>query len=379
MVQYGLDVIGSYAALFTGRRLGLITSVSGVDRHMRSAVDILHQTYGLTALYGPEHGVRGDKDAGEMVDTYTDPDTGLPVYSLYRKDSKRLTPAMLENIDVMIYDIQDIGTRFYTFLSTLLYAVEDCAANNIPLIVLDRPNPLGGSVVEGNILEDGYKSFVGAYAMPMRHGLTTGEFAQMVNRQQGFGCELTVVPCEGWKRDMLFNETGRLWMMPSLGIPRFETALLYPGHCLIEGTNLSEGRGTSCPFELIGAPFVDSARLCRTMNDKKLPGVVYTPAYFTPTSSKHKGEACGGIHAHVTDGHAFRPVQAGVELLYTLQEMYPAEFTFLAPYTQGGRQFIELLGGSNALLHQPKQALLARYEADSLDFTHKKAQYHLYT
>lgn len=377
-IKNGVDNISSYRNLFEGKRLGLITSIAGVDAGLHSSVDILHEAFGLTALFSPEHGVRGDREAGETVDTYTDAETGLPVYSLYRKDSKRFTPEMLDAVDAVVYDIQDVGVRFYTFISTLLYALEDCAKAGKELIILDRVNPLGGDVTEGNILDMNFSSFVGAYPLPVRHGLTVGEFAAMANGQQSIGCKLTVVPCSGWRRGQMFHDTGLFWVMPSLGLPRAESAYIYPGHCLFEGTNLSEGRGTSCPFELIGAPFVNGAKLAKAMNAKNLPGVIYTAAYFTPTSSKHNGTACQGVHAHITDPYALRPATAGVELLYTVREMYPDDFEFLAPYREGGHRFIELLGGGSLLVEKTKDEVLQIYVDDSARFKEAAVPYLLY-
>lgn len=250
MVLNGIDRYQEYSGLFQGKRVGLITSPSGMDREFRSAISLLNDICDLRALFSPEHGVRGSMGAGELVDAYEDPYTKIPVYSLYRKDSKRLTSEMLDLVDLVVYDIQDVGCRYYTFIYTMLYALEDCAKAGKEFVVLDRINPLGGSVTEGNILPKEFESFVGAYPLCMRYGLTVGEFARMANEEQGWNAKLTVVPCQGWKRGMLFPETGRPWIAPTMGIPRFETALLYPGACLLEGTNLSEGRGTTAPFEI---------------------------------------------------------------------------------------------------------------------------------
>lgn len=306
MVLNGLDHLADAAPWLKGRRLGLITSTSGVTRMLTSGIDAIHAQFPLTALFGPEHGVRGDHDAGATVETYTDPATRLPVYSLYRKDSQHMTPEMLDLVDTVIYDIQDIGARFYTYISTLLYVMRDCAAAGKELVVLDRINPLGGKV-EGGLLQPGFESFVGAYPLTTRYGLTPGEFARLANEEQHIGCQLHVLPVLGWKREMLFPETGLYWMMPSPAIPNFETALLYPGTCLTEATNISEGRGTSAPFELIGAPFINGAALADRMNAKKLPGVIFTAAYFTPSASKHAGRRCEGVHIHLTDTKAMTP------------------------------------------------------------------------
>lgn len=379
MVKYGIDTIDSHPELFSGRRLGLITSVSGTTSSLRSTVDVLNERYGLSALFAPEHGVRGNLHAGQSVDTYTDEVTGLPVFSLYSEHSKRLSLEMLEAVDTVVYDIQDIGARYYTFISTLLYALEDCAKHGRELVVLDRPNPLG-DLVEGNILETAYKSFVGAYPICMRYGLTAGELAIMTNDELALGCALTVVPTAGWKRRELFPDTKNCWLMPSLGIPRFETALLYPGTCLFEGTNLSEGRGTTCPFEIIGAPYINAHKLSSAANAMRLPGIIFTPAYFTPTFSKHQGTPCEGVHLHVTDSAAFEPVSTAVRLLYLIRECYQS-FAFLPPVSEGGRAFISLLAGSGVFESNdilPCDELLAQYAADSAAFAKRKQKYHIY-
>lgn len=380
MVRCGLENQSDCDAALRGKRLGLITSVSGVDSSLRSTIELLHERYGLSALFGPEHGVRGDRDAGQTVENYIDPQTGLMVHSLYRKDSKHMTPEMLQSLDAVVYDIQDLGTRFYTFISTLLYAVEDCAASHKELIVLDRPAPLDGCTVEGGMLQPAYSSFVGAYALPVRYGLTAGELARMYNEREGLGCNLTVVPVQGWKRKMRYPDTGRLFMTPSLGIPRFETALVYPGMCFFEGTNLSEGRGTSCPFEMVGAPWIDGHRLAKEMNSKKLPGVIFTAAFFTPTASKHQGKACQGVQLHVQNADSFLPVCTALELLDTVRKLYPKEFSFLPPVKQGGRPFISLLAGCDAFEDPDwdKDALIKRFEQESAAFELQKRQYHLY-
>lgn len=379
MVNNGIDRIDQYDNVFRGKRLGLLTSISGVDRKLTSTIDILSEKYTLTALYSPEHGVRGNVEAGGVVDTYEDPYSGVMVYSLYREDSRRFTEEMLNGVDALVYDIQDVGVRYYTFISTLYYACQECERRQMELIILDRLNPLGG-YVEGNLLQEGYESFVGAYPLCMRYGLTAGELAGMICGEQGYSFPLTILPVTGWKRDMLFPETGNLWMMPSLGLPRFETALLYPGTCLFEGTNLSEGRGTSAPFELIGAPYVDGYRFAKYMNGKGLPGVLFSPAYFTPTASKYAGEGCEGVHVHVTDPHRFEPCRTGLELLFGFRACYPEQFSYLPPHKEGGRRFIELLFGSDGIVREDVtlQGVLEKYDKDSRIFRQRQERYHLY-
>jgi len=378
-MRNGIDRIGEYGSLFSGKRLGLITSVTGLSVDFTSTIDVLHREYKLSALFSPEHGVRGDVPPGDLVGTYVDEATGVTAYSLYREDSKRMTPEMLDAVDAVIYDIQDVGARFYTFLYTMLYALEDCAAAGKEFIVLDRVNPLGDRT-EGNVLKKGFESFVGGFPLATRYGLTIGEFARMANDRLGLGAKLTVVPVEGWERSMLYPETGRCWIPPSMGIPKFDTALLYPGLCLFEGTNLSEGRGTTSPFQNIGAPFIDAQSLCAAMKEKKLPGAAFTPAYFTPTASKFQGEACQGVSIHVTDPYLISPVEVGLTLLFEIFHRYGESAHFLPPVREGGRPFIELLCGSDILTRQKKSLpeILDEFAAESLAFAKEKREYEIY-
>lgn len=380
MVRNGIDCVEKYKELFSGR-VGLITSVTGLTAEFESTIDILHREFGLTALFSPEHGVRGNIPPGDTVDTYTDPYTGVTAYSLYRKDSKRLTDEMLSQVDCMVYDIQDVGARFYTFMYTMLYALEDCARAGKRFIVLDRLNPIGGSCVEGNLLDPAFASFVGGYPLPTRYGLTIGEFAHMANEQLHLNADLHVVPISGWKREMLFPETGRCWIPPSMNIPTFETALAYIGTCLFEGTNLSEGRGTTMPFQTVGAPFFDGQALSREMNAKSLPGVKFTPAYFTPTTSKFAGEACQGVTLHITDTRALRPAETGLILLTTMFELAEGKAYFLPPAGDEPRQFINLLTGGDFLTDHPlkTQEIIEKYRVESTAFAEQKKQFELYS
>lgn len=379
MIRNGIDRVEDYAGWFEGKRLGLITSTTGLTGDFTSSIQILNDRFQLTALFSPEHGVRGDLAAGEIVDTYRDLITGVPVYSLYRKDSKRLTAEMLEEVDAVVYDIQDVGTRFYTYIYTMLYALEDCAAAGKEFIVLDRINPLDGMTVEGNILKDGFKSFIGNYPLAVRYGLTAGEVAAMANEQMGWNAKLSVVPCSGWEREMLFPDTGRLWVMPSLGLPRFESALVYPGTCLFEGTNLSEGRGTTAPFEMIGAPYLEAEKLADEMNGQRLPGVRFRPVYFKPNVSKNSGEQCRGVQLHITDYRAFQPFETGVRLLFTIKNNYE-QFSFLPPIKEGSRPFIDLLGGDSVFREEPfdVEEKLEQFREESRAFAEMKKQFHMY-
>lgn len=332
--------------LIKGKRVGLITNPTGVDQNLTSVVDLLFNDpdVELTALYGPEHGVRGSAQAGAYVEYYIDEKTQLPVYSLYGK-TKKPTPDMLENVDVLLFDIQDVGTRFYTYIYTMAYAMEAAKENDIPFIVLDRPNPLGGVKVEGPVLESEYKSFVGNYEIPLRHGMTVGELAMLFNEEFNIGADLTVIEMDRWKRTMNYEETPLEFVMPSPNMPTLDTAFVYPGAALIEGTNVSEGRGTTKPFELIGAPFINSDDLAAKLNSLNLPGVKFRAASFTPTFSKHSGKLSHGIEIHITDYESFEPIVTGLHIVKTIHDMYPEDFEFRAEDSKG-ISFFDLLTGN---------------------------------
>lgn len=378
MVLFGVDNLPRHLELLRGR-VALVTAPSGRTAGNESTIDALARVCELVLLLAPEHGVRGDKAAGALFDDEVDPESGIPVASLYNPGSKHLSADAAQRFDTLVYDIQDVGCRYYTFISTLRYLIADCAAYGKRLVVLDRPDPLGDRV-EGGMLRQDCASFVGGYDLPVRYGLTCGELARMIDRETGCGCDLHVVPCTGLRRDMTFGDWGRYWIMPSLGIPRFETALLYPGTCLIEGTNLSEGRGTAAPFEIIGAPYIRAESLCRAFNAMELPGVTATPVYFTPTSSKHQGVLCGGIHIHIVDERAVEPVELGVRLLDLIRRMYPGDFAFLPPVREGGKPFISLLAGHRDFEdpHWDPDEILNRYARESEAFRERKRPYHIY-
>ncbi len=380
MFRLGIERIDEYAHCFEGKRLGMITSASGTDQALQSSVSMFHDRFPLVALYGPEHGVRGAVGAGEIVEgMQIDAPTGLPVYSLYRKDSQHFTPEMLDLVDTLVYDIQDLGLRFYTYVSTLLYAMEDCAKAGKELIVLDRPNPLGGMVIEGGMMDASLHSFVGSYPMPIRYGLTAGEFALMANEEQKIGCQLTVVPMAGWTRDLFFKDLGYPFLMPSPSIPHFENAVLYAGTCLLEGTNLSEGRGTADPFALIGAPFIDGYALCEAVKGFDLAGVIVTPATFTPTASKHAHQTCQGVHLHLTDPFRYPAVEMAIRLIDHIRTTYPDDFAFLGIPDDFDHPMMDLLTGSTAMrMGEPIEALLSSWKQQSEDFARYSKRYWLY-
>ena len=378
MVLFGADRVEEYRHLFVGRT-ALLTGPSGRTSANTPTIDVLKACCDLRLLLAPEHGVRGDKPAGALFADEMDGESGLPVRSLYTKTSKRLSPETLGLFDTLVYDMADVGCRYYTFLSSLRYCIEDCAAAGKRLVVLDRPNPLGDRV-EGGLLRQETSSFVGGYPIPVCYGLTCGELAEMMNAELGCGCDLRIVPCGGLTRGMTFRDWGHCWVMPSLGIPRFETALLYPGTCLIEGTNLSEGRGTADPFAILGAPFIRAEEFCREFNGLHCPGVEATPVYFTPTASKHQGTLCGGAQLHVTDEAGLQPAAMGVKLLDMLRRMYPGDFQFLPPVRPDGKPFISLLAGHRDFENPDWNAdeLINRYERESRAFRLRKAPYERY-
>ncbi|MBR2047634.1 MAG: DUF1343 domain-containing protein [Oscillospiraceae bacterium] len=379
MVLCGADRIAEFAHFFTGR-VALLTSPTGRTRDNRSTIEVLKNHCDLILLLAPEHGVRGDKPAGALFSDELDEESRLPVRSLYTKDSKRLSRETLEKFDTLVYDIADVGCRYYTFISTLRYCMEDCAAAGKRLVVLDRPNPLGDRV-EGGLLREDCASFVGSYPLPVCYGLTCGELARMMNGELGCGCDLHIVPCGGLTRQMTFRDWNHYWVMPSLNIPRYETALLYPGTCLFEGTNLSEGRGTADPFAIIGAPYVRSEELARAFNDLDCPGVIATPVYFTPTTSKHQGTLCGGIHLHITDEAGLEPVAMGVKLVDLLRRMYPEDFRLLPPFRKGGKHFLSLLAGHRDFENHDwdAEAILSRYAQEAEAFRARKEPYEIYS
>lgn len=317
--------------VLSGKKVGLITNPTGIDSKLTSIVDLLHDDpdINLTALFGPEHGVRGDAQAGASVEYYIDEKTGLPVYSLYGK-TKKPTPEMLKDVEVLVFDIQDVGTRYYTYIYTMAYAMEAAKENDIPFIVLDRPNPQGGESVDGPVLEPEFSSFVGLYPIPLKHGMTVGELATFFNKEYKIGADLKVIKMKGWKRDMDYDDTGLPFVLPSPNMPTVSTTFVYPATGLIEGTNVSEGRGTTKPFELIGAPYINSGELAGKLNALRLPGVKFRAASFTPTFSKHAGKLSHGVEVYITDREEFKAVPTGLHIIKTIQDLYPGDFEFLA-------------------------------------------------
>jgi uncharacterized protein YbbC (DUF1343 family)/CubicO group peptidase (beta-lactamase class C family) len=323
-----------------GLRVGLITNHTGRDRAGRQTIDVLREAQGvkLAALFSPEHGIRGQAD--EKVSDSVDEKTGLPVYSLYG-ETRRPKPEQLKNLDALVYDIQDVGARFYTYVSTLGYAMEAAAQAHIPFFVLDRPNPIGGVEVEGPLADADKLSFTAYHSIPVRHGMTVGELAQLYNEQRKLGCDLRVVKMENWRRAMWLDSTGQTWVNPSPNMRSLTEATLYPGVGLLETTNVSVGRGTDTPFELVGAPWLDGQKLAAYLNARGLAGVRFVPVRFTPRASVFKEQECGGVNIIVTDRALFRPVRAGIEMAVALRRLYPKDWKV--------DEYVRLLANADAL------------------------------
>jgi uncharacterized protein YbbC (DUF1343 family) len=349
-VKTGAEVLPRRSfEIIKNKSVGLVTNHTGVTESLRHIADVLHKSseVKLTTLFGPEHGIRGDLQAGHVVESYTDGRTGLPVYSLYG-ETKKPTMDMLGNVDVLLFDIQDVGARYYTYIYTMSYAMEAASEAGIPFIVLDRPNPINGVSVEGNILNPEFKSFVGRYPIPVRHGMTVGELAMLFNVGHGIEADLKVVRMEDWLRDMWFDETGLTWVQPSPNIPTSDTAIVYPGTCLLEGTNVSEGRGTTKPFELLGAPWIDSSKLIAELRSRELPGALFRQAYFTPAFSKYCRERCSGVQVHVTERDTFRPLETSLHIVNAIGRLHPDRFEWTKPES-GSRYYFDTLAGTDRI------------------------------
>lgn len=331
-VRTGLDVlVEEKFRPLRGLSVGLVCNPTSVDRKLRHAADLLHEaaTVRLVKLFGPEHGVRGDAQYMAAVADDRDRRTGLPVHSLYGSSVRSLCPPpeQLADLDALVFDIQDVGARYYTYQATMMLCMEVAARQRLRFFVLDRPNPIGGDAVEGPRLVPGFESFCGMHDLAPRHGMTVGELARMFHAERGLAAlELTVIECRGWTRNAYQRETGTPWVFPSPNMPTPETALVYPGMCLLEGTNLSEGRGTTRPFELFGAPWLDADALVAELGSARLPGVVFRPVSFVPMFDKHQGVRCQGAEIFVTDRDAFRPFRTGVACVATARALAPAQF-----------------------------------------------------
>ncbi|MBI3463032.1 MAG: DUF1343 domain-containing protein, partial [Planctomycetes bacterium] len=333
-VQIGLETcLDAPPEILRGQRFGLLMNQASIDHRFRYAHHLLAERFPgqLKALFSPQHGLWGEQQDNMIESAHrTDQRLGVPVYSLYSK-TRRPTPEMLDGLDCLVVDLQDVGTRVYTFIWTVSYCLEACAATGIPVVVLDRPNPIGGELVEGPCLDPAFASFVGRAPIPMRHALTMGEMAAYLNDHFKLGAELYVVRMNGWRRAMTFSETGLPWVLPSPNLPRIEGVDVYPGQVLLEGTNLSEGRGTTVPFEVCGAPYIDPEQLIEALGAFDLPGLSLRPIRFEPTFQKWKGQSCGGLYLHVTDRQTFRPYRATLAMLACVRRLWPNDFAWRSP------------------------------------------------
>lgn len=369
-MEIGLDqiLVEPYASSLRGKRLGLVTNSSCFDSRFSSSVSLFHTHYDLQVLFAPEHGLSGSGAAGQVIEDERDPVTAIPIRSLYRGEQSRLDPSLFADIDLLVFDMQDVGLRFYTYISTL----EQLMHVGVPLLVLDRPNPLGGKVVEGPILDAQHASFVGLEGLAVRYGLSIGELACFLNGERSIGCNLQLVPLQGWKRSQRWEDLKRPWIMTSPAIAHHNAIDLYAGFCLLEGTNLSEGRGTSAPFELFGAPFINAHHLSSHVRNLGLEGVAFTPITFVPSSSKFQGEVCHGLYAHVTDKRCFRPFKTALSVLSLVWEQYPDMLTFNASFAHLAG-FAEQEIGSQYL-----HSTLQRIEEEAHIFAHIKRSYEIY-
>jgi uncharacterized protein YbbC (DUF1343 family) len=338
------------------QRVGVVANPASVDAQFRHIVRAI-ATEGdvtLAAIFGPQHGYRADAQ-DNMIETghSHDPTRGVPVYSLY-SDTREPTAEMLQNVDVLLVDLQDVGSRIYTFIYTMANCLRAGRKHGVPVIVTDRPNPIGGDTIDGPVLVEGFESFVGQFPIPLRYAMTIAELARFFNELHGIGADLTVVPMENWRRPMHFDETGLPWVMPSPNVPTLDTAVVYPGTVLFEGTNVSEGRGTTRPFELIGAPWVDPEGLTEKLAAHRLPGVHFRPVVFEPTFQKHARSACGGCQLHVLDRAQFRAVESAIAVLAEIRDQDPAKFEWKQPPYEYEREKLpfDILSGSSELREQ---------------------------
>ena len=378
------NFLAAHTGLAAGKRLALLACPSSVDRQLRGSIELLHRhpALNLCALFAPEHGIRGAAQAGAKVASAIDPITGLPAYSLYG-DTLKPRAETLRELDAIIIDLQGAGVRFYTFVATILYVMQAAAEAGISVILLDRPAPITGHRVEGPLLDPAYASFVGPAALPIRFGMTIGELASMLNAE-GIGCQLHVIPLLGWRRELWYDQTGLPFLPSSPNLPTLDSLTLYPGTCLIEGANLSEGRGTTRPFEYIGAPWIQAEALSERLNALRLPGARFRPVYFEPAFSKFQGQVCGGVHIFVSDRHSFQPIETALRLLQIVKRDYPDDFAWREPWQTGAHPPIDLLWGSDALRRQidadgDVAELIDGWGADLAGFQERRTAHLLYS
>ena len=385
----GIDRLNEFPKVLGGKRLGLMTGGSGVGRDFRASIEILKEAYNLTALFAPEHGVRGEQQGGVRIHNQLDAHSGVPIFSLFDDaiDTTIATPRAalympsqeaLDRIDALVVDIQDVGSRYYTYPSTLFYIMKACAAAGKECIVLDRPNPIGGDI-EGNTHREENLSFIGLTRVPIRHGMTMGELAKFYNGEYHLNCPLEVIPVSGWNRSMYYDETGLPRICPSPNLPTLDGVVLYNATCMFAGTNLSDGRGTTRPFEYLGAPYMNPFDVKDAFDEMRLPGVAFSVAHYIPTFFKYAGEVCPAVQIHVLDKRAVRSVALGVRMMRTLQAMYPNDFAFTRP-KPGGRWHIDIESGTDELRATTKTAdeILAGWDEEARAFSAIRDRYGLY-
>ena len=365
-------------ARLRGKRVGLITNHSGIDRSRTSDIDLIaqHKDLKLVALLAPEHGIRGNIEAGVKVADEKDPKTGIPIYSLYMSEDRGPTPEMLKDVDVLVYDLQEVGGRTWTYVSTMALSMQAAARKGIPFVVLDRPNPIGGEIVEGALLDPKFKSFVGMYPIPARHGMTVGELATLFNQKYGINCDLIVARVANWRRSQWFDETGLPWVNPSPNLRSLAALSSYPGSVYFEGTTLTEGRGTDRPFEQIGAPWLNAPEVVRVMNERRLPGIRFEAITMSvlPTAAKHKGLTIPAIRFVITDRNAYRPVRTSLLLIDEIRRQHPRDFAWTGS--------IDRLTGSDkvrrAIEGGTLPALLEEWDREAAEFRESRTPYLLY-
>jgi uncharacterized protein YbbC (DUF1343 family) len=385
-VSLGTDRLLTSGAL-RGLRVGVVcnpASIDGAFQHIADRIDASPAVV-LAAVFGPQHGFRSDLQ-DNMIETphAEDARRRVPIYSLY-SETREPTAEMLDGVDVLVIDLQDVGARIYTYIYTMANCLRACARHGVRVIVCDRPNPIDGIDVEGPMLHPGYESFVGQFPIPMRHGMTIGELACLFNARFEINAEMQVIRMDGWSRPMYWDATTLPWVMPSPNMPTLDSAIVYPGTVLFEGTQLSEGRGTTRPFELLGAPWIDAERFAAAMNARRLPGVFFRPAVFQPTFQKHAGETCGGCQIHVFDRKTFRPCAAAAALLLEFHTANPEQFQWRRPpyEYEHDKEPIDILAGSPALreqveAHAPLEDIVASWEQDTQEFQEIRRSYLLY-
>ncbi len=388
IIKLGLEkVLDEKLDVLRNLRVGLICNQASVNHEFRHAADLFNDNaqINLVKLFGPQHGIRGDVQ-DNMIETShgIDQATGLPVFSLY-SETREPTEEMLSDLDALVFDLQDVGCRVYTFIYTMANSMIACARFGKKMIVLDRPNPIGGLAVEGNTLEQGNESFVGQYTIPMRHGLTVGELAALFNREFGINCELEIIEMDGWERGSFYDETDAPWVMPSPNIPTVDSTVVFPGTVFFEGTQVSEGRGTTRPFEIIGASYIDAKEYADALCSLKLPDVYFRPINFLPTFQKQAGNTCGGVFVHILDRKAFEPVITGLAMVKTIFDLYPTEFKWKNPpyeYVFDRNPFDVIAGTQNIRNMIEKnisvEEIKLSWQKDVEDFEKLRKQYFLY-